>query len=77
MTAFGAVTINPEIILESKPNWLEFHSGGGDDCQHADGSQTWLFHQACMKGEHVRTYWWATKEEVLLVTVKLAPAPGK
>jgi hypothetical protein len=67
VTAFGALTINPEIILESKPDRLEFHSGGGDDCQHAAGSQTWLFRQAFVTGQHVRVYWWPTESDVSIL----------
>ena len=63
VTSFGALTIGPEITVEAKPDLLEFHAGGGDDCQHIANSQTWLFRQAFAPGQHVRAYWWPNESE--------------
>jgi hypothetical protein len=73
VTSFAALTINPEIVLESKPELLEFHSGGGDDCQHTANSQTWLFRQAFVPGQHVRAYWWPNERNGAV----LVPAENK
>lgn len=55
VTAFSGVTINPQIELLGKPDDFEFFASEDNSCRHV--GSTWVYEQAFIAGQHVRTWW--------------------